>query len=445
MPAPERGGHLRIVGARLIDPARGMDEPADLWVRAGRVAALSPPGRLPAAAARDPLLRASGLWLVPGFVDLHVHLRDPGQTEAEDLDSGARAAAAGGFTTVVCMPNTRPPLDRADRLRRLMTRLRRKDGVRVIPAAALSLGLAGRTPVSFEALVRAGAGAFSDDGVGTADEAVLAAALEASLRHRVPVMVHCEDRRISAGGVARPGMAARRLRLAPWPSKAEWVSVARHLRTLERAPGHLHLQHLSCARSLDLLRAGRARGLHVTAEVTPHHLALSDRDLPQRAYGGGADPNFKMNPPLPAERDRRALLRALRDGTIDAVATDHAPHTVRSKSMNFTEAPFGVVGMETAAAVLFSLVQDGTISRVRWCELLSTGPARVIGIDRGHLGLGALADMVLFDPEESWVPRAEEFLGKSANSPFLGQRLRGRVRATFIMGRCRYWRARPRG
>ncbi len=436
---------MRILGARIIDPTQGLDRAADLWIREGRIAALAPVGRLPPALPGEPVIRAKGLWLVPGFIDLHAHLRDPGQTEAEDLQSGSRAAAAGGFTTVVCMPNTRPPLDRARRVRNLVLRAERLAGVRVIVAAALSLDLAGERPGDFDALIRAGAGALCDDGVGTAREAVLAAALKASLRHGVPVMVHCEDRTLSAGGAARQGPTARRWGLPEWPAEAEWRSVERHLATLRRIPGHLHLQHLSCARSLELLRAGRAHGLHLTAEVTPHHLALADRDLPRAEGRADPDPRFKMNPPLPTRRDRAALLQALRDGTIDAVATDHAPHTAEKKSLPFASAPFGVVGLETAAAILFERVRDGTISRSRWVELLAAGPARVLGLDRGHLRPGATADVCLFDPAAGWIVRKSDLRGKSSNSPFLGRRVRGRVVATWVAGRCLFWRRKHRG
>lgn len=442
---PPGGGSLRILGARVIDPAQGLDEPADIWIRNGRIAALAPVGRLPPAPPREPVIRARGLWLVPGLIDLHVHLRDPGQTEAEDLESGSRAAAAGGFTSLVCMPNTRPPLDRAQRVRDLVWRAGRQARVRVIVAAALSLGLRGERPAAFGALVRAGAGALCDDGVGTAREAVLAAALEASLRHGIPVMVHCEDRTLSAGGVARQGPTARRWGLPEWPGAAEWRSIERHLATLRRVPGHLHLQHLSCARSLDLLRAGRAAGLHLTAEVTPHHLALTDRDLLPATGREGPDPRFKMNPPLPTLRDRAALLRALRDGTLDAVATDHAPHTAERKGLPFVSAPFGVVGLETAAAILLERVRDGTISRSRWVELLASGPARVLGLDRGHLRPGGVADVCLFDPAARFTMQKGDLCGKSSNSPFLGRRVRGRVVATWVAGRCVFWRREYRG
>jgi len=381
------------------------------------------------------VLCAQGLWVVPGLVDVHVHLREPGQTRAEGVAAGTAAAAAGGFTTVVCMPNTRPVLDRPEVVRRLRGAIARRARVRVVVAAALSLGLEGREASDLEALAAAGAGALSDDGRGTGSGAVLAQALSRGARLGLAVLVHAEDHRLSAGGVLRAGPVARRLGLPGQPASAEAARVARDLGLLARAGGRLHLQHLSTARSVRLVRAAKRAGLPVTCEATPHHLCLDERDVLAGAGPGGPDTNLKMNPPLGRPADRQALLEALADGTVDAIATDHAPHPRAAKAQGFLRAPFGILGLETALPLTLGLVRAGVIDLRRAVALLTCGPARALGLPAGTLAPGAAADVCVLDARLAWRLTPGQVRSRSRNTPFMGVPLLGRAVYTLVGGR----------
>jgi dihydroorotase len=430
-----------ILGGRVIDPSQALDARRELVLQAGRVRALLPAGH-PEAVPRpgDRVLGARGLWVLPGLVDLHVHLRQPGQTRAESVASGTAAAAAGGYTTLVCMPNTRPVLDRPEVVRRLQGVIARQARVKVVIAAALSLGLEGREPSDLEALAGAGAGALSDDGRGTADPGVLHQALERGAGLGLAVLVHAEDHARSAGGVVRSGPVARALGLPGQPGSAEAARVARDLGVLRRAGGRLHLQHLSTARGVRLVRAAKARGLPVSCELTPHHLWLCDLDVLRSAGPGGPDPRLKMNPPLGRPADRQALLEALQDGTADAIASDHAPHLASAKARGFLAAPFGIIGLETSLPLALGLVRAGWLDRRRAVELLSTGPARALGLAAGSLAVGSAADVCVLDPGRVWRLEPGALHSRARNTPFMGWSLQGRAVYTLVDGRVVYAR-----
>ena len=424
-----------ILGGRVIDPASGLDAVRDVLLDGGRIARLARPGRA-RMAPKDRHIDAAGLWLVPGLVDAHVHLRQPGMARAEGIKSGSRAAAVGGFTSVVCMPNTRPPLDDPGVVRRLAAAIERDASVRVHIAASLSVDLAGRQSSDLDGLLAAGAHCWSDDGVGTARASVLAAALERSAERGRPVLVHAEDHRLTAGGVMRAGPVARRLGLPGISAASERVRVERDIRILGRVGGRLHLQHLSTVGALRAVRRAKARGLGVTCEATPHHLWLCDSDIAASAGQGGADPAFKMNPPLGRPAERRALREALADGTVDAIATDHAPHLAKAKARGFARAPFGIIGLETALPLTLGLVREGVITRARAIELLTLGPARAMGLaDAGRLAAGRVADLTLIDPDREWTLRPGELKSRSRNTPFAGWRLQGRAVGCWVAGR----------
>ncbi|MBN2493591.1 MAG: dihydroorotase [Deltaproteobacteria bacterium] len=421
-----------------MDPSQGHDCAADVTIGAdGRIEAVSalPGVRKGPALSAGRCIRADGLWVLPGLVDLHVHLRQPGMTRAECVASGTAAAAAGGFRRIVCMPNTRPVLDDPGVLRSLVRRIRDEAVVDVHPAAALSVDLAGRELSPLAALREAGAEALSDDGMGTGRSEVLAEALRFGARHGLVVMVHAEDRRLSGCGVMNAGPVARRLALPGIPAAAERVRVERDLRVLARAGGRLHFQHLSTLGALNAVRRAKAAGLGVTCELTPHHLTLSDRDLERSAdRRAEPDPDFKMNPPLRGPGVCDALRAALADGTADALATDHAPHLPGAKRLGFARAPFGVIGLETALALTIEMIHQGLVDRMRAVALWTSGPARILGRE-ASLAPGGPADLILVDPEASWIVEPGKLRSRSANTPFKGRALRGKVLWNLIAGR----------
>jgi dihydroorotase len=374
------------------------------------------------------VIDAKGSWLGPGLVDLHVHLRDPGQTWKEDVESGARAAATGGFTAVVAMPNTQPPVDGRSSALAALERARAVETVDIVVAGTLTKGRAGKVMAGFDAMYEAGVRVFSDDGEAV-PEAGLLRRIMAYLRDLPGALVaeHAEDRSIAGEGHMHEGMVSSRLGIAGLPGIAEDVIVARDIAIAADTGASLHVQHVSTMKSVDLIRAAREAGIRVTAEVTPHHLALDESSV------DGLDPNFKMYPPLREADDRAALRSALREGVIDAVATDHAPHAPAEKAVPFEEAPRGVIGLETAAAVVatYALGDD----QRTFFNRMSVAPARIAGLDRHGRDVepGSPANLVLFDPKRRWVPGT--FVSKSQNTPFAGMELTGRVLATIHEGR----------
>ncbi len=413
-----------IRGARLLDPASGCDEVGDLLVEGGRIAAAGAGIEAGDAVVID----ATGRWLAPGFVDLHVHLREPGQEYKEDIASGGRAGVAGGFTALVCMANTQPVNDDPSVTEYILDRARHESPARVYPVAAATKGLAGEVMTEMVALVEAGVVAFSDDGKTIMDSGVMRRVLEYSGLVRVPIITHAEDRLLVCEGVVNEGPVSTRLGLPGNPAVAEVIHVARDLLLAELTGAHLHVAHVSTEGAVGLIRAARERGVHVTAEVTPHHLTLLDEAVL------GYDTNTKMAPPLRGRSDVDACRAGLVDGTIDAIATDHAPHAVHEKDVEFTAAPPGVLGLETAVPVTLDLVRTEELSPLEWVRRLSTNPARIIGRPGGSLAVGAPADLVVIDPALHWVYDPAKGYSKSRNSPWAGRAMIGRAVATIVGG-----------
>jgi len=416
-----------VEGGRILDPANGVDAVGDLVIgEDGRVAAL---GESPADGER---IDASGLLVVPGFVDLHVHLREPGQEYKETIATGSRAAAAGGFTTICCMPNTTPANDAASVTRDILERAGRAGSCRVRPVAALSKGRRGEELTEMGELVDAGAVAFSDDGDAVRDARLMRHALEYSRHLGVPLSVHEEDADLIEGGVMHEGYVSTELGLRGRPAQAEEVLVARDLVLAEMTGGHLHVGHVSSAGTVELIRRAKERGVHVTAEVTPHHLVLEHEAL--RSY----DPNLKVNPPIRSAEDREALVEGLAEGVIDCVATDHAPHSLVEKDLEFDLAAPGIVGLETALPLLLKLHREGLLSLEQVIASLTCRAAACFGLRAGTLAVGEMADVALIDIDTEVEIDPSRFLSRSRNTPFAGWKLPGRVVRTLLGGRTVY-------
>lgn len=400
-------------GGRIIDPACGRDEVGDLAIVQGRIASQVPTGAVEIDASQ---------WIVaPGLWDMHVHLREPGQTHKECIATGSEAAAAGGFTTVACMPNTTPAIDTADLVRQVICEARRHDLCEVLPIAAITHGRAGRELTDFAALLAAGAVGFSDDGAGVEDDEVMAAAFRQSARTGAVLIQHCEYRAISAGGVLNAGEVARRLGLPGLDPRSEEAMIERDLDLCARIGGRYHVAHISTARAVDLVRQAKTRGIPVTAEVTPHHLVLTDE-----ACATG-DANAKMHPPLRRAEDVAACRRGLADGTIDAIATDHAPHTDEEKAVGLLKAPAGIVGLETAVGVCAkALIATGEADWPGLIAWFTLGPTKALRKPRPTLESGSDACISLIAPGERWRVDPTRFRSRSRNTPFSGFELPAR-------------------
>ncbi len=413
----------RIRGARILDPASGRDELGEIDIDDGRIAEAAP------HAAPDEVVEAEGLWLAPGFIDLHTHLREPGQEYKEDIATGTRAAAAGGFTAVCAMANTDPVNDSPAVTEYIQRRARESASVRVNVIAAATQQLRGEIMSEMASLAAAGAVAFSDDGAVIANAAVMRRVLEYAWGVGRPVITHCEDLELRGRGVVHEGAFATCCGLPGSPAEAETVMVARDVELARLTGAHLHIAHVSAGRSVEIIREAKDAGVRVTAEVTPHHLLLTDEAIQ------GYDTNLKMAPPLRTARDREALRDGLTDGTIDCVATDHAPHAIYEKDVEFTAAAYGVVGLETALPAVLELVREGRLGALDAIARLSTQPARVLAVRGGSLEIGAPADLVLVDPEHVWKLETGDLHSRSRNSAFLGRELRGRAVLTWVGGR----------
>ncbi len=419
---------LLLRGGRVLDPQAEGDAIADLLVENGVIAAVAP--KLDAAGAE--ILSAEGCWVAPGLVDLHAHLREPGQEYKEDFTTGGRAAVAGGFTAVACMANTHPPNDDPSVTEFILAHAREDSLARVYPIAAATKELGGKVMTEMVALVRAGAVAISDDGHTIMDSGVMRRVLEYSRLVEIPVIVHAEERTLVGDGVVNEGVVSTKLGLPGNPAVAEEVMVARDLRLAELTGAHLHVAHVSTAGAVRLIREARARGVHVTAEVTPHHLTLTEE------AALGYNTNTKMAPPLRSAADVRACREGLADGTLDAIATDHAPHAVHEKEVEFTLAPPGVIGLETTVPVTLDLVRAGELSPLEWVRRCSAHPARILKRPGGELAIGAPADLCVIDPERRWLYDPTKGYSKSRNSPWAGQELVGRNVATIVSGELVY-------
>jgi len=417
---------LWIRNARVIDPAANRDAVGDLFARDGRIVA----SLAAADKAKARKIDARGLVASPGLVDIHVHFREPGQTHKETIATGSRAAAAGGFTTVVCMPNTTPTADNAGTIQFILDAVRRDAVVKVLPTGCITIGMKGDTLAPIGSLKRAGVVAITDDGDCVQSNELMRRAIEYAKMFGLPVMDHCQDQSMTEGAVMNEGDMSIRLGLRGWPNAAEDVIVSRNVILSAYTGAHIHMQHISSALSVEIVRRAKADGVRVTAEATPHHIAFTDASL--ATY----DTNFKMNPPLRTEADRRAIIAGLRDGTLDCIATDHAPHTDYEKDKEFDYAPNGIIGLETSLAVVLEvLVRQNKFRLPHVVDLMTRRPASLLGLPAGTLATGAAADICLFDPDEAWTYDAKAGQSKSSNSPWNGRELRGRVKTTIVDGR----------
>lgn len=421
---------LIIKSGRVVDPASQLDDRRDILIEDGKIAALDKKIEIPKLRDGAEVFDATGLVVAPGFIDLHVHLREPGKENAETIDSGARAAAAGGFTAVACMPNTTPVHDNPLITRYILRQAEVADRVRVYPVGAATKDSAGEQLAEIESMREAGIVAVSDDGQPIWNARILRRVMEYARALDLAVIDHAEDPHLAAEGVMNEGDTALRLGLRGIPAVAESVAVARDLQLAALTGARLHIAHLSTHTALALIRRAKQDGVPVTCEVTPHHFTLTEEAV--------ADYNThaKMNPPLRTAADVAALLEGLADGTVDAIASDHAPHTTTEKQVDFDSAPFGIIGLETALVLaLDRLYHTGKISLLRLVELFSTNPARILGVPGGTLQVGTSADITILDPEKKWTYRAEAGASKSRNTPFDGWSFRGAPAATIVAGR----------
>jgi dihydroorotase len=418
---------LLIKNGRVLDPAGKTDAARDILLDGEKIAEIGAAGKI--ARAKDAeAFDAAGLVIAPGFIDMHVHLREPGQESSESIETGTRAAASGGFTAVCCMPNTKPVNDNASVTRFIVDRAKSTGSVRVWPIGAASVGSKGENIAEIAAMKQAGIVAVSDDGRPIATAKLARQVMDYCRSLDLTVIEHAEDISLAHGAVMREGVTSTRLGLRGMPAAAESVCVARDVQLAELSGARLHIAHLSARGSLELVRGAKQRGIEVSCEVTPHHFTLIDEDVQY-------DSRYKMNPPLAAREDREALLAGLADGTVDAIATDHAPHEPALKDVEFDRAPFGILGFETAMALaLEQLVHSGRITLMRMVELFTTGPARVLGMER-KIAAGEAADLTIFSTDHEWTYNVKDSASKSRNSPFDGRRFKGAPMATIVAGR----------
>jgi dihydroorotase len=424
---------LLLKSVHVVDPVAGRNGDFDVLIEGGRLVRVEK--NLPAGDARVVEL-PRGFIVTPGLIDIHVHLREPGQEHKETVATGTASAVAGGFTAVACMPNTTPVNDSASVTEFILKRAAEANLARVYPIGAVSMGSKGAQLTEIGDLVKAGCVAITDDGRPVETALLMRRALEYASMFGIPVIDHCEDPSLKGDGVAHEGPTAAMLGLKGIPGAAESIMVERDISVAELTGGRVHIAHMSARQSLRAVREGKARGVRVTSEVCPHHFLLTDEAL---RTGDGYDTNFKMNPPLREEADRAAMMAGLVDGSIDVIATDHAPHHADEKALEFDRAPFGIVGLETAVSLcLDRLVHAGVISMNRMVELLSPNPARALGLPGGTLAEGAPADITILAPEASVTVRASAFKSKGRNTPFEGWTLKGGVAATIVGGRVVY-------
>ena len=421
---------LLLRGGRILDPSRQLDlAVGDVYVADGKIESL---GSRVDVGSRDDVdtLDCAGLIVAPGLIDVHCHLREPGREDVETIATGARAAAAGGFTAVCAMPNTDPVTDNQAAVGFIVRQAARAGAARVYPIGAISLGQRGEVLAEFGEMVGAGAVAVSDDGKPVASAHLMRTALEYARSFGIPVADHCEEPTLAVGGAMNEGVVSARLGLKGVPNEAEEIMVIRDILLARRTGGHVHLCHMSTRGSVELIRWGKERGINVTAEVCPHHLSLTENAVE------GYDTNAKMNPPLRTEADVAAVQQGVRDGTIDVIATDHAPHHYDEKEREFADAPNGIVGLETALAVNITwLVAPGIIDLPTLVDKMSCAPARLFRLAGGTLERGAVADVTVFDPDARWTVDPARFRSKGRNTPYAGRELRGRVHFTVVDGR----------
>ncbi|MEM9025315.1 MAG: dihydroorotase [Verrucomicrobiota bacterium] len=420
---------LVIENGTIVDPKNGRKENATLLIKDQKVVDTLTKNERENAEVID----ASGLLVTPGLIDIHVHFREPGQTHKEDIESGSYAAAAGGFTTVVCMPNTTPVCDSAGTIRQIQESIKNGAIINVHTTGCLTKDMAGKQMAPIGALAKAGVVAVTDDGKCVQDNELMRAVLTYAKMFDLPIMDHCQDEALTRGAVMNEGDMSTKLGLTGWPKEAEDIIVARNAILSKTTGARVHCQHLSSKASVEIIRRAKEDGIEITGEASPHHISLEDKALEDY------NTSFKMNPPLRTAEDREALIEGLLDGTIDCIATDHAPHADYEKAVEFTNAPFGIIGLETSFAVSHeTLVASGRCSISDLIALMTYKGAELINLDRGHLSTGAVADVALIDPTESWTVSRETLFGKSTNTPWLGKTLTGRIRATIVAGKTVY-------
>jgi dihydroorotase len=444
---------LLLKGGRLIDPANGLDETTDLLLADGKVAAIGGDA-LGQAPTGTPEIDVTGKVVCPGLIDIHVHFREPGQMAKETIGTGAAAAARGGFTTVVCMPNTSPAIDNPGTVALIQDSAERLAKVNVLITGAITKGIAGKELAPIGSLKNAGVVAITDDGQCVQDNDLMRRALEYTTMFNLPVMDHCQDYSLVGSGVMHEGYWSSTLGLPGWPSAGEEMIVARNILLAEKTGAHVHCQHMTTAGSVRLIREAKSRGVPISGEACPHHFTLTDSAIAGSdkfwaddgkgvfCVGDGDRPtwpeydtNFKMNPPLRSAADREAVIEGVADGTLEIISSDHAPHCDYEKEVEFSNAPFGITGLENELAVsLMQLYHSGRMPLSDVIERLTVAPAKLIHLDRGTLGVGAVADVTVFDPDAEWVFRREDTASKSVNNPFYGWTLKGRNVMTIVAG-----------
>lgn len=421
---------ILIEGGRVVDPANNVDDVLDVLIEDGRIAALGPGGAARGTPPPDRVLDAHGKVVCPGFVDLHVHLREPGREDMETIATGTRAAARGGFTSVCAMPNTNPVNDNQSVTEFVLDRAKREGAVSVYPVGAITKGQKGEELAEIGELVGAGCVAVSDDGKPVMNAEIMRRALEYAGMFGIPVIQHAEDLNMAGKGSMHEGLVSTELGIRGIPAASEAIIVARDILLAELTRSHYHVAHVSTEESIRLIREAKAKGLHVTCEVTPHHFAITDEAVKSFST------NTKMSPPLRSSRHVEAVKAALKDGTIDAIATDHAPHTIQEKEVEFDSAPNGIIGLETAFALGMTVLVEGEVLTLnQLIARLTSEPARIFNLPKGMLAVGADADVTIVDLTREWVVDARTFASKSRNTPFDGWKLRGEVLATIVGGK----------
>lgn len=417
---------LLIKNGRVLDPNSGRDGIADILIEDGRIKKIAE--QIEADGAE--IIEANECLVMPGFIDLHVHLRDPGLTHKETLATGAAAAARGGYTTICAMPNTRPAVDTAELARQIHERAEKEACVHILQIGAITKGQEGTELADLSGMAAAGVPAFSEDGKSVMDIRLYEEAMREAAALGVPIFAHCEDKRLVGKGALQKGPKAEELGVEGISNAVEDVIAARDIILAKETGAQLHLCHCSTKDSVTMVREGKKAGVRLSAEVCPHHFTLTAADIP------GADTNYKMNPPLRNREDVEALKRGLKEGVMDVIATDHAPHSEEEKAASMADAPFGIVGLETAAALTYTeLVETGFLTPLQMAACMSRNPAKVLGSERGRLQEGCPADVVVFDPEEEYIIDKHRFASKGKNTPFHGRKVKGAVRATIVDGR----------